>query len=709
MKRRLLHVQVILSLILTLGSMYSWVHANDPSDMAGAVPFATSDQGQIMAEPRSTITVTTFADELSENSLCSLREAIMAANTDDPIMGCPTGSGIDTIVLASGTYTLSIPGAAENSNATGDLDITASVTIKGVSSSETIINGADLDRVFDVFSKANGRFESLKITNGTAPCVATNGEHGGGIRATGSLTLNDVVVRDNHAGNGTSEFGDGGHGGGIYCSGILDITASTIQANYAGNGANISSSLGTAGDGGKGGGIMATGPATIRDSSILFNYAGNAGNGILGQQSYSGNAGHGGGIMTSNEVEISHTEIRGNHAGNIGTGPGGGAGDAGGIYNTGTLTLLTSSIADNWPGAGKINMLAGRGGGLLNYLGATTNIIMSSIDGNHGATAGVNSNGAGIFNVGTLWIVNSTIGGNVGAYSGGGIFNAGTATINSSTIAWNESQLGGGIFNTTSYIATVSNTLVAWNTGWQGGYDCEGTVTSGGYNLIRRFSTYCSIIGDLTGVMTGTSYNPLTSTYDFHGGLTKNYILLAGSPMINAGNPAPVGSGGYSCPVVDQRGVSRPQASICDIGSTETTAQFTVTKNVDVVFTYPGQLITYSITVTNIGGEAGTGITVSDDLPAALVFEGPVSLSVAHPEATVIQVAKDLPQIVTGLSLAAGESVVVNLPVRTALDYPVNQVVRNTASAKSAIQQTEGSGYKDIRTGYRLLLPMVVR
>src|SRR5262249_14510991 len=47
----------------------------------------------------------------------SLRAAILASNADP-------GKGTDTILLDSGTYTLTLPGSHENAGATGDLDIT---------------------------------------------------------------------------------------------------------------------------------------------------------------------------------------------------------------------------------------------------------------------------------------------------------------------------------------------------------------------------------------------------------------------------------------------------------------------------------------------------------------------------------------------------------------------------------------------------------
>ena len=51
------------------------------------------------------ITVNTTDDELNSNSVCSLREAIQAANTDTAVDTCTAGSGADTIVVPAGIYT----------------------------------------------------------------------------------------------------------------------------------------------------------------------------------------------------------------------------------------------------------------------------------------------------------------------------------------------------------------------------------------------------------------------------------------------------------------------------------------------------------------------------------------------------------------------------------------------------------------------------
>src|SRR5436305_5025791 len=81
----------------------------------------------------STFTVTKTADTADGNcdSDCSLREAIMAANTSP---------GADTIVVPAGDYRLSITGAGEDVGATGDLDVNDDTTIAGAGARTTAVH-----------------------------------------------------------------------------------------------------------------------------------------------------------------------------------------------------------------------------------------------------------------------------------------------------------------------------------------------------------------------------------------------------------------------------------------------------------------------------------------------------------------------------------------------------------------------------------------
>src|ERR1044071_8912693 len=72
---------------------------------------------------------------------CTLRAAIQETNALE---------GADTISVPDGTYTLSISGAGEDAAATGDLDISDSLTISGAGMGSTVIDADGLDRAFQV-------------------------------------------------------------------------------------------------------------------------------------------------------------------------------------------------------------------------------------------------------------------------------------------------------------------------------------------------------------------------------------------------------------------------------------------------------------------------------------------------------------------------------------------------------------------------------
>jgi hypothetical protein len=71
-----------------------------------------------------------------------------------------------------------------------------------------------------------------------------------------------------------------------------------------------------------------------------------------------------------------------------------------------------------------------------------------------------------------------------------------------------------------------------------------------------QVTTGCTISGDLTGNLTGV--DPLLTS----AGPFDPYALQAGSPAIDSGDNA-------NCPATDQRGVTRPQRTGCDIGAFE--------------------------------------------------------------------------------------------------------------------------------------------
>ena len=104
---------------------------------------------------------------------CSLREAIVAANTNP---------GADDVPVPAGNYLLTL----------GQLTVSEDVDISGAGESNTIIDGNDTDRVFLISSATTVTINTLTIQNGN------DFYYGGGIaNYGGTLTLNNATVSGN--------------------------------------------------------------------------------------------------------------------------------------------------------------------------------------------------------------------------------------------------------------------------------------------------------------------------------------------------------------------------------------------------------------------------------------------------------------------------------------------------------------------------------
>ncbi len=240
-----------------------------------------------------------------------------------------------------------------------------------------------------------------------------------------------------------------------------------------------------------------------------------------------------------------------------------------GVRNSGTFTLTQCRVQNNdaslWPlsssgieNVGTLyvisstvrnNVAYSYGGGIYN-----TGVLVlhsSEVSNNSAGLAG-----GGIYSNNILIVNNSTVSGNDGAMTA--ISASGVVKVNSSTIAYNRL---GGLADTSGGLAdiTVQNSILAFNHG----PDCIGTVQSSGYNIFTS---------------TDGSFNGCTVTHPLHdlflvdpllGTLTGSpafFPLLPSSPAVNAGNPAGCpGSDGLL--TTDQRGV--PRDGHCDIGAFE--------------------------------------------------------------------------------------------------------------------------------------------
>jgi len=403
---------------------------------------------------------------------CSLRGAILASNTNP---------GADTITLPAGTYPLTQVSTGDDG---GDLDINGDLTINGDATDPTdptIINGAATgENVLSINVGITVALNDLTITGGQAGT-------GAGILNYSDLTLNNVIVDDNHA-SGFSDFGGGiatqigsltlvnstvsnntsgtGGGGLVVFSGSVTISSSTFTDNAA-TGTSLGGaiwqfngtveinsasqiSLNQAFDGG--GIYVDGGTLTINDSSIDQNQAISSGGGIY--------------INTPGDVTLNNTDVTSNHS----TGSGA---IGGGITNYGSLEMHGGQIG--------LNSAASSGGGLWMDPFSTADIYDASINDNH--TTEDPSNGGGIYNSDGLVLLQGSIvqgnyvSGTASSLSrGGGIYSTGAygvVTLIDSQILDNDAiRLGGGIFFENGNIA-ITHSILRNNT-------VSGTPSGGG-------------------------------------------------------------------------------------------------------------------------------------------------------------------------------------------------------------------------------------
>src|SRR5262249_50461078 len=157
-----------------------------------------------------------------------------------------------------------------------------------------------------------------------------------------------------------------------------------------------------------------------------------------------------------------------------------------------------------------------------------------------------------------------------------------TSTLNNVTIALNDlgampDYRGGGIFlgnpgsvGTDSF--TITNTILGDNESGTGPDCFTGTskaILSGGHNLIKSTGgcTFTSQGSDHSGL--ALHLGPLAD----NGGFLDTMGLLDGSPAIDGGSDATLGTAG-ACEALDQRCFGRPAGVRCDVGAFEKDAVF---------------------------------------------------------------------------------------------------------------------------------------
>jgi CSLREA domain-containing protein len=266
----------------------------------------------------------------------------------------------------------------------------------------------------------------------------------------------------------------------------------------------------------------------------------------------------------------------------------GSSGDGDGFSNAGNATLTNVTLSNN-SGTGFSNYgtatltnvtLSNNGGrGFYNWRTATlTNVTLSNNSGtgfynDYFATATLtnvtlsNNSGRGFHNSGTATLTNVTLSGNrtTDSSGGGGIYNGGTLDLNFTTITNNTAPGGGGL-RIGSGTVRLRGVILSGNTATGGtGPECEGSLTSQGYNLIKS-NADCSFTRDSTDIL---NQDANLAALANNGGSVQTHLPNTGSPVLDkvpAANCTTIGGTALS---TDARGVSRPQNGSCDIGAVE--------------------------------------------------------------------------------------------------------------------------------------------
>ena len=494
----------------------------------------------------STITVTAIADTLDNgDGLCSLREAVISANTDTAVGGCASGNGADTIVFDvalsyPATIVLTQTGANEDAALTGDLDISGTLTIDGPGAQQLTLDGNQFDRVFEIRSGGRVTLNGLTLQHGNP-----GPSDGGGILIdqAGALTVTNASIISNTA----------AIGGGLVTLGTLRVSDSVVAGNFGGGVRNQNGSLilinvnvisNTNGYGvSNSGGLLTyhTGLVSGNEQGGINNFSNSAG-AELTDLTIIRNTGSGvanDGVTFATTLILKDSQVLSNTAA---TGAG--------VTNNGdsaSTSIYRSRIA--------YNVATASGGGVWNW--GAMSIISSTIDRNSA------SNGAGIrHNKGSLGLTNDTVSFNVATNNGGGLYSDSElgALLTNVTLDGNHTNgapdTGGNLYLDGSNVA-LKNTIVS-NSGAAGncGFNSPASVNSGGYNLDSGTTCGLKSTGDIT------STDPLLGAWQNNGGSTPTQALLPGSPAIDHGT-------NNGCPATDQRGLHRPQGASCDIGAYE--------------------------------------------------------------------------------------------------------------------------------------------
>jgi CSLREA domain-containing protein len=460
-----------------------------------------------------TYTVNTTADTSDADlAAAACRDVHGRCSLRAAVMQANYHPGADTIVVPKGTYKLTRVGQNDDIAIVGDLDITESVTIRGAGAASTIVDGNGAvtgDRVFQVLPTAAAvTISGLTIQHGRRTGVF---DEGGGLKwdsSIGSLTLSHVTIQGNSAKYGGGAALSAGNGATLHLDHLL----------VSGNGATSAA-----------GGLEIT----------------------LGDTNFS----------------LSASRITANHAY-----------EGGGMYLQGTTTsTMTQAITTTEIDANKATL----SGGIESHAGNATTELTITDSWIHGNSA--TGYGGGIGNYGEMAVTGTTISGNSAVTRAGGVYGyAGSLThLTNDTLSGNTTPGSGGAVYLEKIVSSAAamnaiDTTFAGNTASSGGVVAgdAGAAFATWNVLMAKGATGANCALAVTvvqptfaddascGLGGGDNAAVLLSPLGFHGGRTPTRVPLAGSAGIDGG-------AALLTPLVDQRGITRPQGAAHDAGAVE--------------------------------------------------------------------------------------------------------------------------------------------
>ena len=344
--------------------------------------------------------------------------------------------------IADGTYT-----GVNNT----DLVIDRDMIIQGQSKDGTIIDGANLSRIFTIQRGINVTIQNLTLINGKA-------NSGGAIYNNNwaILTIKNITFTGNTASSADSSSIYGG--GAIYNSqGILVIENSTFKGNTAclDGGAilnwygtsNITNSIfmGNTANDAYGGAIYHTGALNITNCTFSGNIAGYGGAIYNDYDSVFG--------IEGCILNVTHCIFTNNK----------GKGHGGAIYNDRGTAIINDSVFT-------VNT-AGYGGAIINMARGTLTVTNSTFTSNHDNA---------ISNAGGLTVNKCVFNGNT-ANCGGAITNTGSLTVNGSDFTGNTAINYGGAIQTYGGVINVNFNRFLGNSAYSGN-DIYGSPANVDYN-----------------------------------------------------------------------------------------------------------------------------------------------------------------------------------------------------------------------------------